>query len=296
MIESENPVATTARTWKFLSLIEWSTDHLSSQGFEDCRLNAELLLAHVLQLSRVQLYTQYDRPLSLTELAAYKSLFRRRLAHEPLQYILGETEFMGLPLFVNPSVLIPRPETEQLVERSLEALRAIENGNPAVLDIGTGSGNIVIAVGVHCPTANITSVDISAAALETARRNVERHHIKNIKLLQADVFTDFLPDEAFDLIVSNPPYISAEDFETLQPEIRDFEPKIATTDGGDGLRFIRRISDLAMKKLKPGGWLLMEVAYNQSEQAQAIARENGLTSIEICDDLSGVPRIIRGRK
>lgn len=296
MIKPENPTAATSRAWTILSLIEWSADHLSSRGFEDCRLNAELLLAHVLQLSRVQLYTQYDRPLSFAELTSYRDLFRRRLTHEPLQYILGETEFMGLPLFVNSTVLIPRPETEQLVERSLEALRRIGNETPAVLDIGTGSGNIAIALGIQFPNAKVTAVDISAAALETAARNVERHQIKNITLLQADVFTDFLPDETFDLIVSNPPYIAAAEFGTLQPEVRDFEPRIATTDGGDGFRFIRRISELAMKKLNPGGWLLMEIAYNQFEHSRAIATQAGLSGVEVLSDLSGVPRIVRGQK
>lgn len=295
-MEPENPAATAARVWTILSLIDWSAHHLSSQGFDDSRLNAELLLAHVLQLSRVQLYTQYDRPLGQTELAAFKGLFRRRLSHEPLQYILGETEFMGLQLFVNSTVLIPRPETEQLVERSLETLRALDRTNPTVLDIGTGSGNIAIALGIHSPNTRITAVDLSEAALETAARNVERHQAKNITLLQADVFTDFLPVEAFDLIVSNPPYIAASEFETLQPEVRDFEPKIATTDNGDGLRFIRRISELAMKKLNSGGWLLMEIAYNQSEQGRAIAAQVGLSSVEIFADFSGIPRIIRGRR
>ena len=296
MPESENATVTTSRTWTILSLIGWSADRLSSQGFEDSRLNAELLLAHVLRLSRVQLYTQYDRPLNQTELAAYKILFQRRLTHEPLQYILGEAEFMGLPLFVNPTVLIPRPETEQLVERSLEVLHVIDNQSPAVLDIGTGSGNIAIAIGIHCPNAAITAVDISASALETAARNVERHQIRNIKLVQADVFTNLLPAGRFDVIVSNPPYIAAAEFEMLQPEVRGFEPEIATTDGGDGLRFIRRISSFAVEKLNPGGCLLMEIAYNQSEEARNVVSARGLVDVDVLDDLSGIPRIIRGRK
>ena len=290
------PQAKPEQTWTILSVIEWSAKHLASQGFEDSRLNVELLLGHVLQLSRVHLYTQYDRSLDQSELSAFKTCLHRRLAHEPLQYIIGEAEFMGVPLFVNSGVLIPRPETEVLVESALQALHADGKAGLSVLDIGTGSGNIPIAIGLRSPDANVTSLDISKDALETAERNLARHHIKNVTLLQADVFTDFLPDQSFDLIVSNPPYIAADEFETLQPEVRDFEPKIATTDGGDGLKFIRRISDIASEKLRQGGWLFMEIAYNQAEEARNIATTRGFADVEVLNDLSGIPRIIRGRK
>jgi release factor glutamine methyltransferase len=295
-MQTNSVTPATSRTWKILSLLEWSAEHLSSRGFDDARLNAELLLAHVLHLSRIQLYTQHDRPLDMQELAAYKSLLQRRLKHEPLQYILGETEFMGLPLFVDTSVLIPRPETELLVEKTLETLHSVAKENLDILDIGTGSGNIAVALASRLPHAGVTALDVSAEALAVAARNIERHHLANVTLLQADVFSDFLPGKAFDIIASNPPYISAQDFEQLQPEIKDFEPKIATTDGGDGLRFIRRISGVAAEKLTPGGWLLMEIAFSQSTAVRAIVSGFGFHDVEVFADYAGIPRVVRGRE
>ena len=295
-MSTDNQSLSSTRTWTILSLLEWSADHLSFRGFEDARLNAELLLAHVLGLSRLQLYTQHDRPVVQTELDAYRNLLRRRLNHEPIQYVLGETEFMGHSLLVTPDVLIPRPETEQLVERTLDAIRLMDLPEPRILDIGTGSGNIAIAIGLRVSRAVITSIDASPAALKIAAQNIERHRLNSITLLQADVFENPLPGQRFDAIVSNPPYISLAEFDSLQPEVRDFEPRVATTDGEDGFRFIRLISELSAEKLNAGGYLLMEIAYNQSYEAKAIVSTVGLIDVQVFNDLSGIPRIVQGRK
>lgn len=286
----------TDQRWTVLSLVEWSTNYLIEHGFDEARLHAELLLAHVLQCTRLQLYMNFDRPLTADELSAYRSLFKRRLTHEPLQYIIGETEFMGLPISINLEVLIPRPETEQLVEHAISIIRAVEKESVDVLDIGTGSGNIAIAIAKLAPKTLVTSLEVSPAALNLAQQNVERNAVKNVSLVRGDVFEAFLPDRVFDVIISNPPYISIEEHSKLEPEVRDFEPHLAVTDGADGYRFIRRICDVAFHKLREGGSLLMEIAYNQSDQTMAIAESAGLAEVRVLADFSGNPRILVAEK
>jgi len=278
------------------ALIEWGTECLRLQGVDEARLNVELLLAHVLQLKRIDLYTNFDRPLTGDQVAGFKTLIDRRTKREPLQYIMGETEFMGIPLYVDKSVLIPRPETEELVEKTLDVIRPSGKESPTVLDIGTGSGNIPIALKVFAPNASVISIDFSSAALATAARNLERHRITSVKLLHADVFTDFIPGQQFDIIVANPPYVSSEEFASLQPEVRDFEPRCATTDEGDGYRFTRRIAEVAASRLTPSGWLLMEIGYGQAEEARQIVAGAGLAACETFDDHQGIPRIIMVRR
>ncbi|MBX2989956.1 MAG: peptide chain release factor N(5)-glutamine methyltransferase [Bacteroidetes bacterium] len=282
----------TNQRWTVLSLVEWSTNHLIEHGFDEARLHAELLLAHVLECTRLQLYMNFDRPLTADELCMYRSLFKRRLTHEPLQYITGETEFMGLPISVNSNVLIPRPETEQLVEHAISIVNVMEKESVDVLDIGTGSGNIAIALAKLTSKARVTSLEVSAAALSLAQQNIERNAVKNVSLLLGDVFAEFLPDRIFDVMVSNPPYISVTEHGTLDPEVRDFEPRLATTDGADGYRFIRRICDVAFRKLHEGGSLLMEIAHNQSGQAITIAEMAGFANARVLADYSGHSRII----
>ncbi len=284
------------RVWTILSLIEWGTQYLKERNFEDARLNIELLLSHTLHLKRIDLYTSFDRPLNATELADFKAALQRRLKHEPLQYILGETEFMGIPLYVDSSVLIPRPETEELVQKALEWIKRLDRPRLDVLDIGTGSGNIPIALDRFSSNTHVTSIDVSEKALEVAERNVERNGCSRIELKQLDVFSDVLPGRMFDVIIANPPYVSAGEFRTLAPEVRDFEPVAATTDNADGFRFIRRICSLASEKLNPGGILLMEVAYNQGAEATRIASEAGLVEVEVFADFAGHQRMLQGRR
>lgn len=292
------PTATSPaiQRWTVLALLEWSTNRLAELRFDEARLHVELLLAHVLGCSRLQLYTNFDRPLSADELARFRALFTRRLTHEPLQYILGETSFMGVPLAVDTRVLIPRPETELLVEKTIAAITSIPKTRCRVLDIGTGSGNIPIALAKFTEKIEIVSLDVSEDALAVARTNAERNNVRGITFLHGDIFSEILSDQIFDIVVSNPPYISAEEFATLQPEVKDFEPRLATTDGADGFRFIRRISAFAQQHLAAGGFLLMELAYNQSRQARQIVEDAGLHSIEIFADDAGHPRIIAARK
>ena len=279
-------------TWTVRSALEWASSVLSRSGIDEAGLNAELLLAHLLRLTRTRLSVEARRNLDPSLLEAYRVLVERRLSREPLQYIIGEVEFMGLPLYVDNSVLIPRPETEILVEKSLELIRSLSKERVSVLDIGTGSGNIAIALAKFSPCVQVTTIDISREALRTAARNLQRLQVERVVLSQADLFSDFLPGQSFDVIVSNPPYVSAVEFELLQPEIRLFEPRIATTDEGDGLSCIKRILTLAQQKLERSGAILLELGYGQAKDATEIASKCGLVKIAVHDDLSGVPRVL----
>jgi release factor glutamine methyltransferase len=286
------------RDWTILELLEWTERYLRERSFDESRLHAELLLACALRLPRLGLYLQFDRPLAASELAHFKTLLLRRMTHEPVQYILGETEFMGLPFEVTPAVLIPRPETEELVEESIRWLKSSGSTEGSILEIGTGSGNIAVALGKFLPGARVTSLEKSGEALVVARRNCARHGPGNVEFLEVDVFSPELEaafdGRRFDAVVSNPPYVPGAEFDLLDPEVRDFEPRLATTDGADGFRFIRRIAGLACRLLRPGGGMFLEIGYGQADAAETIARESGLTGVGVQKDFAGISRILRG--
>jgi release factor glutamine methyltransferase len=284
------------QTWTIRSLLEWASGQLSQQDFDDPRANSEQLLSYLSGQSRTDLYMNYDRPFPDFDFAAFRTLLLRRLAHEPLQYIVGETDFMGLPVYVNPAVLIPRPETEQLVEKALEVIRESPKDRVEVLDVGTGSGNIAIAIASFAPSAVITAIDASSDALVVAARNVKRHNLTSISLAQADIFLDVLPGRKFDVIVSNPPYISLEEMQRVPSEVRDYEPRIATTDEGDGLVCIRRVFQFAAERLVHDGTLLMEISYEQSAVTRTIAGSRGFSTVHVFDDYAGIPRVVLARK
>jgi release factor glutamine methyltransferase len=281
--------------WTVMSLIEWSTGYLTERGFDEGRLHVELILARVLSVKRLDLYLQFDRPLKPDELASFKSLFKRRLAHEPLQYILGETMFMGLRIRVDPRVLIPRPETEVLVEHAIALLNASANPQPRVLEIGSGSGNIALSLAHLVPACQVRSFDVSADALAVARENLQMLGTRNVEFLEGDVFTDQLWDGQWDLIVSNPPYVSLDEFATLQPEVREFEPRRAVTDEADGSLYLQRIMRKAQAHLAAGGTVLVEIAYNQEAMAHAVAQQVGCWDVEVINDYSGMPRIVKAQ-
>jgi len=272
----------------------WGANLLTGAGFDEARLNAELLLAHAMRLTRTELEMQKSRPARPEETDAFRSLLFRRLAHEPLQYIVGKTEFMGYAIAVDHRVLIPRPETELLVERAIHMLRSTGREAPRILDIGTGSGCIAVALARSLPDSVVLGLDVSPDALSLAFENVRAHGIANVKLVQGNILENVFPGEAFDCVVSNPPYISAADFPGLQPEVRDFEPRVATTDEGDGLRFIRRIVAFARERLMPGGSVLTEIGFGQSGDVAAIFRATGFTDIRQAEDYAHVPRIVTG--
>lgn len=281
--------------WTVLSLMQWAAAYLAGKGFEEARLHTELLLAHVLSMNRLQLYLQFDRPLTPAELASFKSLFRRRLDHEPLQYILGEVAFMGLPLAVAPGVLIPRPETELLVEETVTYIRSLPDERVAVLDVGTGSGNIAIAVTHLVPSAYVQAIDVSPDAIAIARANVERHNATRVTLEVRDALAGARPGESYAVIVSNPPYVARDDYEKLEPEVRSFEPRIALTDEADGLSFYHMLFRLAPAVLRPDGMLFCEIGYGQSDVLRALAAAQGIEVLDIVPDLADIPRVLKGR-
>jgi release factor glutamine methyltransferase len=276
--------------WTVLKLLQWTAEYFRDKGIESPRLDAELLLSATLELDRVALYVNFERPLIADELARYREKVRRRADREPLQYILGETEFWSLPFSVNPAVLIPRADTEVLVE---EALKRID-GCSSVLDVGTGSGAIAVALAHEKPEIKVTALDCSQDALEVARGNARRNGVvERVACLAGDL--NSLPPGPFDMIVSNPPYIPSRDWEQLMPEVRDHEPRLALDGGDDGLEAYRRIAVQALKILSPGGWLLVEVGIGQAAVVSALFKAAGLTEVVQRDDYAGIPRVVMGQ-
>jgi release factor glutamine methyltransferase len=279
-----------AETWTVLKVLQWTAGYLKEKGIEGGRLDAELLLSDALILDRVGLYLNYDRPLTTVELTFFRQQVGRRARREPLQYILGRAEFWSLPFVVNPAVLIPRPDTEILVEEALK--RASVEAN--ILDVGTGSGAIAVALAHELPGAAVEGVDISPAALEVAAENARRNGVDGrVRLGEADLAR--LPEGPFDLIVSNPPYIPSDELAALMPEVRDFEPRLALDGGGDGLESYRLLARQAPSRLHSGGWLLLETGAGQAPAVRELLAEAGLLDVFSRNDYAGIPRVVGGK-
>ncbi len=277
------------------SLMAAAIARLEGLGVDEARTKVELLLSSVTGLSRAHLYAQYNRIVSPSEVEKFTVLLDRCARHEPVQYILGTIGFMGLEFLVNEHVLIPRPETEMLVERVIELAPAFSQGC-TILDIGTGSGNIAISIARFVSGSKITAIDVSAQALEIAKRNAQRLGAHAIDFQRCDVLIPFLPEMRCDIIVSNPPYISLDEFSRLEKQVVGFEPRVALTDGNDGLTFIKRILQDACLRLNSPGVLLVELAYNQGEKARQLARDLGYDSIALRKDFQGFDRMIEAHK
>ncbi len=278
-------------TWTILKVLTWTRGYLAEKGVENSRLEAEWLLCEALGLDRVGLYVNFDKPLSDAELSACRSLVARRARREPLQYILGSQDFYGLEFEVIPGVLIPRHDTETLVEEAVKRCPA----GATILDIGVGSGCIAVALAKSRPDAQIHGVDLSPKALELAQRNADRHGV-TVTLSQGSLFEPFA-GRKFDLIVSNPPYIPTADLAGLQPEVRDYEPREALDGGADGLDYYRRIIPAAVDFLVQDGWLLLEIGIGEAPEVSAIFTNTGMFQelFSACD-AGGVERVVGGRK
>jgi release factor glutamine methyltransferase len=279
-----------------LELLTLTTDYFAKKEIESPRLNAELLLSHVLECKRLDLYLWYDKPVGDKEVVAYREVVRQRGLRVPLQYITGTTEFYGMKFKVNTHTLIPRPETELLVEHVLSFAKNINASS--ILDIGTGSGNIAIALARELPETRVTAVDVSDDAILMAKENAETYAVENpVAFLQLDIAADAvqLPG-MYNIIVSNPPYVSFDEYQKLQKEVVEYEPKNAVTDFGDGLKFYRIISKLAAASLNPGGLLFFEMGYGQAADIQVLLSDDGFTGIEIFKDYQGIERVIKGEK
>ncbi|MEQ2007175.1 MAG: peptide chain release factor N(5)-glutamine methyltransferase, partial [Limisphaerales bacterium] len=276
-----------------LEVIQRSAEFLKRHGVDSPRLQIELLLAHVLKLPRLQLYLNHDRALTEAELAALRALVQRRAKREPLQHLTGSTSFFGLEISVSPAALVPRPETETLAELALAALAQSTSPQPNVLDFGTGTGCIAIALAAKCPPASVHALDISDAALALARGNTERNALAGrIAFHLGDGFPALPADLRFDIIVSNPPYIPAAEIATLQPEVRDFDPRLALDGGADGLDFYRRLATEATARLNDGGGFFAEFGDGQEDAIGRLFTEAGWQRVATHRDLSGRPRVV----
>jgi release factor glutamine methyltransferase len=267
------------------------TDDFKSRGIESARLEAELLVAHSLGIDRVRLYMELDRPLDDAERAAIRELALRRRKREPVAYLIGSREFYGRRFRVTPDVLIPRPDTETLVDAALERW---PEGEARVLDLGTGSGAIAITLAAERPSARVDATDISAAALTVARGNAESLGvIERMRFFEGDLFAP-LPRERYDVVVANPPYVAETERETLMPDVRDFEPAAALFAGPSGLAIHERIAAGVRDWLAPGGSVLVEVGAGQAPRVAALFEANGLTNVSIHRDLGRIERVVRG--
>lgn len=263
--------------WTILRMILWSAEYLEKKGVESGRLDAEHLLARVLGMERLQLYLEFERPLTPDELDGYRPLLKRRAGREPLQHILGHQPFRELDLEVDGSVLIPRPETEVLVGRVLEWVDEREEADElTALDVGTGSGAIALSLALEGPFASVVATDVDEDALEVAGRNRAAAGLEDdVELRLGELFEPVAADESFDVIVSNPPYIAESEAEELQPEVREWDPERALFGGPDGLDVLRALAAGAHRHLRSGGLLALEVGAGQAEAVVALLEESG---------------------
>jgi release factor glutamine methyltransferase len=279
-----------------LEVINKTTPYFEKQGIESPRLTIELLLAHLLKKKRMQLYLEFERDLDEATLVKLREMVKRRVAGEPLQYITGETEFCGLKFMVDKRVLIPRPETELLVEVVAGRLKTEDGrrkGEVRIVDVGTGSGCIAIALAKKLPEAEITAIDVSKEALEVARGNAALHQVeKKVRFLEGDLLEALPSSFEVDAIVSNPPYIADGELAKLPKEVRDFEPVRALTAGEDGLKVIRRLVMNARRVLSASGFVALELGAGQREAVEEFFGQQGHEVVEVVKDLQGHERVI----
>lgn len=275
---------------RICDILTITEEALKNKGIENARLNAELLLALALKVDRIELLLNFEKPLTDGEISTYRELVGRRLKHEPLQYILGWWEFYRIQFRLTPAVMIPRPETETLAEESIKVLSELKK--PKVLEIGTGSGCVSIAIAKNT-NCEITATDTSSEAIDVAFYNSGRAGTSEKILFKLrDIFSDFKDFNEYDVVLSNPPYIAADEFDSLPEEIRLYEPKNALTDGKDGLSYYRRIAELA-KKTESNVTCLAEIGDGKKEKVENVLEDYGMKNIEFVRDLMGIDRVVK---
>jgi release factor glutamine methyltransferase len=292
--------------WTIGRLLEWTAGYLKAHGSESPRLDAEVLLAKSLGWDRIQLYVAFDNEPGEPIRAAFRELVRRRAEGTPVAYLVGHREFYSLDFRVTPDVLIPRPETELLVMSLLELTKTRPGGTglasgthaTAIADVGTGSGIIAVCAAKHLPNCRVTAVDCSPAALEVAKSNAEKHGVAGrIEFVESDVLGGIAAERKFDFILSNPPYVAAGEFDALQPEVKNFEPKAALLAGPRGTEVIERLIPQAAERLNPGGYLIIEISPMIHDRVVALfAAEQRFESPTIIKDLARLPRVVQARK
>ncbi len=280
--------------WTIQKLLTWVTEYLTQKGVDSPRLSAELLLSHVLGLKRIELYTQYNKVVPQEQLTQLRGLVKRAGEHEPVAYLVGRTEFYSIECEVTPDCLIPRPETELLVQRSIELLRK-RTGPQSVCDLCTGCGIIAVAIAKNVPDVKVMATDISEPALTVAAKNTEKHKLgEKIELRHGDLFEPLVPQlDVFDLIVCNPPYVSAAEYEALDRNVKEYEPRIALYAGPDGLDLYRRIVEKVDQFLKPDGVLLLEIGYQQGPAVRELLEQTkSFSQIRVDKDLQSHDRVV----
>lgn len=279
------------QSWTVKKLLEWTSNYFREKNIKEARLEAEILLARVLGRDRVYLYANYDAPVNQDERSIFREFIKRRVRKEPLSYITGTKEFMSLEFKVNPAVLIPRPESEILVEKAIDLFK---DQPCTICDIGTGSGALAISLAHYLPLARVFATDISRQALDTARDNAASLQVE-VEFLEGDLLAPFLDKENyFDLIVANLPYIPLEEYYTLDSGVKSYEPQTALLAPGDGLDIYRRLLPQAYTVLKEGAYLFIEIGWQQGEKA--IQMMNNLKEVQIIKDLAGFNRVVMARK
>lgn len=286
--------------WTIQKLLNWTAEYLTDKGVDSPRLSADLLLSHTLGLKRIDLYTQFDKQVPQQQLNMLHDLVKRAGLHEPVAYLTGMTEFYSLELYITPDCLIPRPETELLVQRAIEYLRT-RSGIQYVCDLCTGSGCIAVAIAKNFPEARVTATDISSAALAIAARNVEKHRLnEQIRMLCGDLFEPIIQQldvNQFDLIVCNPPYVSTGEYEKLDKNVKDYEPESALLAGADGMDVYRRIIEKVYEFLKPSAALILEIGYSQGPAVRKLLEQNcDWAEIKIEKDPNDNDRIVTAIK
>lgn len=281
------------QTWTIKTLIDWSTKYFQDKEIESARLDAELLLAHTLKIRRLDLYLQFDRPLKPEELADYKSLVQRRIAHEPVAYITGKKEFWSRDFFVTPDVLIPRPDTEVLIEVARENIADKKHG----FEIGLGSGIIAITLLLEFPELKMTAIEISEKAIFVAQKNAGFHGVsERLEIIHSDFFSFFpSPLASYDFIISNPPYVSESEMFKLAPTILKYEPRNALVAGPQGLDFYPAIAEFSKNHLKENGFVAFEMGETQAKPVKIIFSKNGFSNIQIKKDYAQKDRVFIGQ-
>ncbi|HEX7666381.1 MAG TPA: peptide chain release factor N(5)-glutamine methyltransferase [Polyangiaceae bacterium] len=288
--------ATTDREpWTIESLLKWATDDFRSKGIDSPRLDAEVLLGWALGKTRIELIMESKRELEPTELAKFRDAVKRRRMREPVAYVRGHREFFGRTFKVDKRVLVPRPDTEALVEVALERTSHLSMCMRA-LDLCTGSGCVAVTLGRERPTTSVVATDLSEAAVQVAQENALRLGAYNVAFFVGDLFAAVPKGMRFDVITANPPYIPSAEIPKLEADIREFEPKMALDGGDDGLDIARRIAEAASNFLEPGGILAMEIGYDEAEATREILAKNGFTAIETKRDYGKIERVVSGRK
>ena len=282
------------KVWRIVDLIQWSESYFREKSHQNPRLEIEWMLRSLLNCERLDLYMRFDEPLSGSQLSTLRSWVKRRSKNEPLQYITESCEFFGREFFVDTRVLIPRPETERLIDEAIKSIKHVRS--PNILDIGTGSGCIAITLAKEIKNSNVIGIDKSIGSLQVSKKNSAELNVENVTFFEMDILNQY-PKEKFDLVISNPPYVPKSEMSGLMKDVKDFEPEIALTDFNDGLTFYKRISKIIPHILKDDSLCILELGFgNHPENVLSIFKESGYSNLEIIDDYNGDKRVLSIQK